>query len=697
MTALALHNFAPASFDWQAVVPAAEAAAKLGLNIDSLTRRCRVDLSQRGLAFYATPPEGGQPRWFISRDFDARLLGGGFGEQYQEPDLSAYSERQRIGALQRRACVERFNRALVTEKGDVSIWLPALIASLQADFPPLRISRSQLYAWKKLYKRPADTVKLIDNRGVHKRCGDDPRAWKAFEDLYLHENQPSLEQCWQAVDELAQQNGWSWCTLKSCYAQRDQRIPPAKQLRHRQPERWRQTLRPYIAQATDAWEANERWISDHWQANLWCRWGETIIRPWLTSWMDWRTRRVMGWVLSDNPNSTTILAALRHALLDERNLGGPDEVAIDNGRDYAAWVFCGQTKRERRRRIDCRVDEPRTLGIFNALQIGAHFAIPFNANGKARLERWHRTLEAFCRTFETYCGNAPEARPDRLGFVLDNPRLIPSFELVEQRFGRFVEGHNASGDHGIDDLVEGGERLSPDEAMRRWCTTRRVLADPAALDLLLQQWHKPVPVGRNGIMLTLKGRSLSYGQFEEALTPYKALHKQNRRSVLVSYDPHDIRTIRVYDEKYRFVCLAHMNQVGGQHGDPIALEHVAELNRQRAIYDRSLKHVYEHNLTSILTPQEQLAEIAAQQATPPAAPPDALRIVPLPMDGQAKEIRRQELKTAVGAESVQRPPHLGLAVLQQLAQDHRSTTGARDEFAPDPWAQLRSQDHERNQ
>ena len=42
-----------------------------------------------------------------------------------------------------------------------------------------------------------------------------------------------------------------------------------------------------------------------------------------------------------SPNSTTILAALRHGLKDERNFGGPRAVWIDNGKDYDAWLFHG--------------------------------------------------------------------------------------------------------------------------------------------------------------------------------------------------------------------------------------------------------------------------------------------------------------------------------------------------------------------
>jgi hypothetical protein len=110
------------------------------------------------------------------------------------------------------------------------------------------------------------------------------------------------------------------------------------------------------------------------------------------------------------------------------------------------------------------------------------------------------------------------------------------------------------------------------------------MARPEALHLLLQQWHKPVTVGRNGITLNIVGRAVSYGQFEPALSPFKALRKADRRPVLVSYDPEDLGSIRVYTERYEYVCTATMNTLGRMVAlNPIAREDVAELNRQRRL------------------------------------------------------------------------------------------------------------------
>ena len=65
--------------------------------------------------------------------------------------------------------------------------------------------------------------------------------------------------------------------------------------------------------------------------------------------MDWRSQKIVGWVLSEGPNSRTILIAFARAMRDTSNQGGPDRVYIDNGKDYAAEAFIGKTKAHSRK------------------------------------------------------------------------------------------------------------------------------------------------------------------------------------------------------------------------------------------------------------------------------------------------------------------------------------------------------------
>ncbi|HZK80616.1 MAG TPA: hypothetical protein VFC46_06100, partial [Humisphaera sp.] len=155
MTALSSATFAAtptATPDWRSLVSVSDAAKLLDLNPGHLARTCGEKLVAQGMAFFTKKPHSlGNPQWFVHRSYDPRLTPGPIGDDYQEPDLGVYSERQRSEALQRRKCVEYLRDALCNWKGSVKQILARVEADMREQFPELNISRSTLYAWKKLY------------------------------------------------------------------------------------------------------------------------------------------------------------------------------------------------------------------------------------------------------------------------------------------------------------------------------------------------------------------------------------------------------------------------------------------------------------------------------------------------------------------------------------------------------------------
>jgi transposase InsO family protein len=654
MPALAI-NFPRAASDFESEwTPIAAAAPLLGMHADSLGRLCRSKLVFECKAVLTAPPGGGQEQYYIRKDFHP-ALSNPTNAAIAYPTLQEFSDKQQTAALQRLDCVTQFRAALQYEPGLMRDIEPRVIARLRQQYPELHISRSRLHCWHKSLNCKADLVNLVDCRGGDQYRTTSPAAWSAFRDLYLHENQPTIRQCWKQVQRLAFENRWQWISYASCSRRLNDEISPEDQAFHRTPVMYREQLAPYIAQNEETWKAGECYIGDHKQLDMFCRCGKNVIRPWATIWMCWRTRKITGWILSDSPNSTTILGALRHAIKDESNMGGPSFVQIDNGKDYDAFMYHGQTKKERRARIKPAVNAPRAMSIFGALNIEAHFATPFNPNGKARLERWFRTLGPFCKTFATYTGDSSETRPENLNEILDDWKRVAQFETVRARLADHIAGYNADPEHSRDDLSEGGKTLSPYEAFAAWATHKKVPADPDAVDLLMMQWGRPTTVGRNGISINLCGQTLHYGQFTPELSSFKALSKADRKPVNVSFDPHDLGTIRVYDSALRFVCTAPMNAVGGLVGKTNR-QALATVTREKAAYARSLKHVAEYSITSTLTSEEHLLDAAIrQEQEAKQLEPAPLRMTTTPLDGQAREIEKQEFRKAVGAESMSAP------------------------------------------
>ena len=405
------------------------------------------------------------------------------GGRSRSAELEQCSGRRRNLALQKLACVKEY-RKVINGASPIEPKKAALIERLRDQFPTLRISRTSLHDWHcKAYEGMAA---LVDKRGGRQGTEASAEAWKAFEDLYLHQNQPTVRHCWRIVKKLASENGWRWISYSQCRRQLGSKIAAERAAFHRTPKLYRTKFAPFIPQHPESWRAGQRWISDHKQMDFWVRIGKKIVRLWLTIWIDWRTCRIVGWMLSESPDSSTILGSLRMALRDPSNFGGPEEVVIDNGALRQLHFPRFNQARWPDLKISPHFNEDNAGGIFGMLGIVAHFAIPFNPNGKSRCERFFGNLASFARGFETFCGISSETKPERLKEILANPAKIPTFAEAESRLASFIDEHNHNADHAMDDLCEKGEKLSPNDAFIRFCDMRRVMADPAAWTC---SWH----------------------------------------------------------------------------------------------------------------------------------------------------------------------------------------------------------------
>ena len=77
--------------------------------------------------------------------------------------------------------------------------------------------------------------------------------------------------------------------------------------------------------------------------------------------------------------------------------------------------------------------------------------------------------------------------------------------------------------------------------------SRKRIAAPADLNLMLMRSSRPLKVGRNGITANLYGAKLDY-YTDEFTMQYQG------KKVYYRYDPDDLRTIRAYDPQDRFIC-----------------------------------------------------------------------------------------------------------------------------------------------
>ena len=504
--------------------------------------------------------------------------------------------------------------------------------------------------WQRAFKERG-MPGLIDKRGG--LTGSEsitPAAFEAFKSMYLTQQKLSVKTCLQNVLYVAQtqKTGWVIPSLRTMQRLAVEKIPEPVLILHREGlAAYEARCAPYILIDPNSVEPGAVWVGDHHKFDCWIWHRGNWLRPWITAWEDYRSRKIMGRHISVAPNSTTILLAMRRGI---EQFGPPESVKIDNGRDYDSQLFTGKTKKQRRKRIRLTPDECSSVtGIYARLGIGVSFAIPYNAKAK-KIERWFATVcSQFTKTIPTYCGPDTGRRPEDVFEYMKTDkakREALTLETFTAAVDQYIAIYNASAHTG-----RGMDGQTPDAVFAQR-TSRRVV-DSDVLDLLMQVWSPVLTVGRNGIIVN----GFCYGQFNSTL------HEYFGKPVRAAYDPDDMKRVNVYDANtYRLITIAENPELMAQYG-PVGEESLREAMAQKS---RNLKIVKRYPRAAKVSAMSIMdLTLAASQAMTIETPeqlPANVKPVRTPLDGQAKEYLRQRnqqaVRKAAGGESMTRLPDL---------------------------------------
>lgn len=209
---------------------------------------------------------------------------------------------------------------------------------------------------------------------------------------------------------------------------------------------------------------NECWFGDHHVFDLFVLDGAgKPKRVWLTAWMDAKSSALVGWVLSMNPNSHTIIEALEAGMIRTKGSefsGRPLIVYIDNGKDYRCKLIEGDgssLREESLGDLNAQVDEHSSL--LKSLGIGWRHAKAYNARAKP-IERMFRTIEQdYITTLPGYCGNKPGKAPNNLKKEIKEGALLTFEQFCTLFVDKILPGYN-------NHIME-AEQASPLEIYRR--------------------------------------------------------------------------------------------------------------------------------------------------------------------------------------------------------------------------------------
>ena len=352
------------------------------------------------------------------------------------------------------------------------------------------ITVSTLYRWQADYRRGGFAALLPKWGKTRGKFLSLSAALQGFiKDEYLSQRQPSPTTVYRQLVRICQHAHEpvpSQATVNRFLLT----LPPAAVVLAREgPKAFRAKMEPKCHRDLNASAPNEYWCGDHREMDLFVRLedrdGAKIFRPWLTAWLDLGTRTCVGYVVRLVPNSDGIALALRAGIL---RFGVPQELYIDNGKDYRCEYLNGQRETSRNVSLSNDVTDTLAPGVLSPLGVSITHANPYQAWSKP-IEPWFsHTFPEWEKSLPGYCGQNGKARPEKLIGEIKRGELLTLAEFTQRVTERIEDYHRT--EHGVLGCAP----------LAAWSDAEIVRPNPRTLDLLLMR-QRSVKVNHDGIKL----------------------------------------------------------------------------------------------------------------------------------------------------------------------------------------------------
>lgn len=298
------------------------------------------------------------------------------------------------------------------------------------------------------------------------------------------------------------------------------------------------------------------------------------IRPVLVAWIDTRSRCIMGHIICKTSSADVIQQSTIKMIYSD--IGGvPQELHIDNGKDFTAERNTGQKRSERTISFDALVK-----GLYRGLGIESYSrARPYEPWSKGEIERYFRTVcEQYTKMFESYTGTLTGSRTickrsKDIGRMLERGELV-TMEESAGLFDQFLEEYHHRKHRGLSDAGE--EYQTPLEFFLHAERYEKadILPDRELARVMLMPMETAT-VYNYGI------RRFKTSFSDDALAPYIG------QRVNIRYDPQDLRVLYVYAQDGRKICEATDKGRLSFHDEAQAAEHIQrQRHRMKEVRDR---------------------------------------------------------------------------------------------------------------
>ena len=488
------------------------------------------------------------------------------------------------------------------------------LSYITVEYPNMKFSRRILYRKKEAREKQGD-IALLDRRGKHgnhrKVLADD--VFDIFEFYYLDESCKTVTRCMELTELEIKKNREDLQhllplpSLSTFSRAVESRIPvPALKYYRFGEKAFRDQCRPYIRRKYGDLNSNDIWVCDNHTFDILINDGraDKPVRMYLTAFLDVRSRKMMGWYVTDNPCSDATLTALRRGI---EKYGIPKLVYSDNGREFLTHDIGGRGFRKSR-----QTDEHEPPTILSLMGIEFRTAEVGNAKAKIIEREFREVKEQFSRLFTGYTGGTTAERPERLKKTGKQASNFIGVEEFRQSVDSYIQGiFNKRPSTGA-----GMEGKSPDEIYSKYLFEQKV-ATPDQLNLLMLRNSRMMKVQRNGVKLVLYGEEYWFRSDE---LNWNHLGEK----VYFRYNPDDLREVRVYNEQDQFIGTAQQEGAlsyfaANKEEARERIRETRKLEKQVKAY-KKLKGIKAENELSLM-----MDKAAAQMEEPETVNPDLIR------------------------------------------------------------------------
>lgn len=380
----------------------------------------------------------------VAGKYRVKMVQGNGGRQYHIALSSLPVEAQRKWALMQKpiqddvvevtdaialASVPEYNRRKAMKylqafrlieglKGEKAIQEALDKSGLQLDYKSVMRERKR-YREEGITALIAGYGKLKGRSAIddEKRFGSQMReVYEFFKRVYLKEGAPSLNACYVATIGFAKGLGYDImiqagefpCAATFLDKLKREVGESAIYLHRYGQSAWNRKYASFAHRDYANVKAGAVWVSDHRQIDqLWVMPDGTQKRVWITVWRDFKSGKWLSWLLHvEPPNSEHVFESFCQGVAQ---WGVPEEIIIDNGKDYRVSDFAGGRRAHR-----LEVDTERVRSLTAMLNIRVHFSAPYNAQTKP-LERDFLLFKEWCDKMSTgYFGGNPTERPEEV-------------------------------------------------------------------------------------------------------------------------------------------------------------------------------------------------------------------------------------------------------------------------------------------